>query len=272
MQKHPRIRAITIAMMIVAGTATLMVLQGQTKAKHNKQTVAVLRRQDRSAVSPSQKEIREQLPIADAFPAENVDQKEKEKRQKRNARHDNERREPITEAPYPITVINNSHWWQSLPAIPVTESDVILIGEINDARAFLSNDRTGIYSEFTISVGEVLKNNGGFKITTGAEIDAERSGGAVRFPSGAIQKYVIANQHFPLVGRTYILFLKRDGDQEFSIVTAYELRSEQVLPLDGASNANGARLPFDVYKGSDVSSFLDIVRNAIRNNVKGVSL
>jgi hypothetical protein len=271
MRKHKYVPALTISIMIMAGTATLMALQGQTKPKHDKQSALVLRRQDQNALSPSQQEIRDQLPIADAFSPDIIDQKQKEKREKKNARHDNMRTEAITEAPYPLTVTQNTHWWTSLPALPVTESDVIVVGEVSEARAFLSNDRTGIYSEFKISVGEVLKNNTSSPIVAGMDIEAERSGGAVRFPSGAVQKYVIADQHMPLVRRKYLFFFKGIEDHDFSIITAYELGARHVVPLDGARNANG-RLPFDKYTGSDVSWFLDLIRDAIVKVAKGASL
>lgn len=37
----------------------------------------------------------------------------------------------------------------SLPAI---ESDAVVIGEVTDAHAYLSNDRTSVYSEFELRI------------------------------------------------------------------------------------------------------------------------
>jgi hypothetical protein len=170
----------------------------------------------------------------------------------------------IEESPYPVNVTWSTHWWQGLPAIPVAQSDVVLIGEITDAQAYLSNDKTGIYSEFTVSAGEVLKNDGNASLYPGSIITAERFGGAVRFPSGSIQRYTTRNQRMPLVGRQYVLFLKRvDQGQDFSLVTGYELRDQRVVPLDGANTEKGEKLPFDNYKGTDASVFLNTVRATI---------
>jgi hypothetical protein len=119
-------------------------------------------------------------------------------------------------------------------ALPVTQSDVILVGEVTDAKAYLSNDRVGIYSEFAIRADEVLKNGSPLLITPTGSVVLEREGGRVRFPSGSVQRYAIANQGMPQVGKRYLLFLKSiEDDQDFSIITGYELNTGRVSPLDG---------------------------------------
>jgi hypothetical protein len=45
-------------------------------------------------------------------------------------------------------------------ALPTHISNAVVIGEVTDAKAYLSEDRTSVYSEFTIRVGEVLKKAG----------------------------------------------------------------------------------------------------------------
>jgi len=120
-----------------------------------------------------------------------------------------------------------------VPAIPVAQSDVILVGQIMGANAFLSNDKGYIYSEFALGVETVLKNDAIAPINSDGQIIAEREGGAVRFPSGRIQQYRIYGQKMPQTGRKYILFLKRnETDPDFSILTGYELKNNQVFPLD----------------------------------------
>jgi hypothetical protein len=199
------------------------------------------------------------LPIADYNAPEPTGLEERAKRQARNKRYDHHSGEAIREAPYPVERIWSAHWASDLPTIPVSQSDVILIGTVVDSQAYLSDDKTGVYSEFGIHVGEVLK--GGLSIPI---ISAERFGGAVRFPSGVIQKYRASGQGMPKHGRRYLFFLKKnDQDDDFSILTGYELRGEKIVPLDGSSQQGNERLAFDSYKGVDVSSFLRTVRNAI---------
>jgi hypothetical protein len=152
---------------------------------------------------------------------------------------------------------------REVPAIPTSQSDVILIGTVVDSQANLSADKTGVYSEFGIHVEEVLKGIGTSALNYPV-VTVERFGGAVRFPSGVIQKYRTSGQGMPREGRHYVLFLKKiDQDDDFSILTAYELRGEKIVPLDGSSQQGNERLAFDSYKGVDVISFLRVVRDAI---------
>ena len=142
-------------------------------------------------------------------------------------------------------------------ALPSAQSDAVVIGEVTDAQAHLSNDRTSVYSEFTVRVEEVLKNPNQIALTPSEAIILEREGGAVRFPSGRVQRYRIAHQRMPLVGRQYVLFLKYNNQGGgFSILTGYDLRKDQVIPLDSLDQ-------FAVYKGTDKNSFLNAVRDSV---------
>lgn len=267
MLRQKRAMLLLFCVLTTLGTATLAAFQnqGQDKSKEKKRAV-VLRRQDQTALPLTEQEIAEQLPVADATAPEPADPDERAKKQLKGKRYDNQGSQPITEAPYPLNRIWSTHWWKGLPAIPAAQSDVVLIGEITNAQAYLSNDKTGIYSEFTIRAGEALKNDSNMSLYPGSIITAERFGGAVRFASGAIQRYRIRNQRMPLTGSHYVLFLKRtEQEQDFSLITGYELRGQRVVPLDGANTDGGEKLPFDNYRGMDASAFLNLVRHAISN-------
>ena len=75
------------------------------------------------------------------------------------------------------------------------------------------------------------KNPG--KLTIGSVIEGEREGGRVQFPSGRIQRYMIAEQDMPKVRSRYVFFLV-DGDNElvFEILTGYEIKDAAIFPLD----------------------------------------
>jgi hypothetical protein len=72
----------------------------------------------------------------------------------------------------------------NLPAIPVFKSDAVVVGTVTDAAAHLSDARDFVYSEFRIRPENILKSGANTSLNIGQYIDAERSGGAVRFPSG----------------------------------------------------------------------------------------
>ncbi len=161
-------------------------------------------------------------------------------------------------------VLTLSSWNDTLPAIPAALSDVVVTGEIVNSEAHLSNDFSGVYSEFTFRVQEVLKNSTTATVVPGSSITTERQGGRVKVPSGRTIRYGIAGQDMPRQGQTYLLFLKANEEQ-FTIVTGYQLVSGRVVPLDGESAPGHVAMKWagDAYRGADTNQFLDEVRKAI---------
>lgn len=156
----------------------------------------------------------------------------------------------------------NTEWDIGLPALPVTKSDVIVIGEVTDAQAFLTESKDWVYSEFTIRLDEVLKNTGSLPLSQGSSLIADREGGRVRFPSGRIILQHVFGQGMPRVGRRYALFLTLDDQKQSThILTGYELRGGRVFPID---NPAGGQHPIaTVYREADDSSFLNDLRAAV---------
>jgi len=158
-------------------------------------------------------------------------------------------------------------WMQRLPALPVAAGDAIVIGDITNAQAYLSPDKTGVYTEYTVRVEEVLKHSSAAPIVTGGFVDAQREGGRVRFPSGRVQSYITHYQGVPITGRRYVLFLKRNAQADvFMLLTGYEQKDGQVHPLDGVDlQSEGAtEIPqFAAYKGVDEAIFFKALRRAL---------
>ena len=157
-------------------------------------------------------------------------------------------------------------WMQSLPALPVDASDAIVIGDITNAQAYLSPDKTGVYTEYTVRVDEVLKQTSAAPIVTGGFVDAEREGGRVRFPSGRVQSYITHYQGVLVTGQRYVFFLKYHKQADvFTILTGYEQRDGHVYPLDGVDLGQGAtEIPqFAAYKGVDEATFSKDLRRAL---------
>lgn len=191
------------------------------------------------------------------------DDKDLARMKARASRYDRQTSQPIEEGYMISGRVWTSHWSRQLPALPVTESDVVLLGGVLHAQAHLSNDKTGIYSEFNVQVEEVFRDNGKASLLPGVVVSVERFGGAVRFPSGVIQRYETVGQGMPRVGERYVFFLKRHNEMDFSIVTGYQLEGDLVSPLDGSVVEKGkGTYPFDTYQGFEGSRFLQIVRTA----------
>ena len=212
----------------------------------------------------AREEKRRAFPVVDFDAPQPADKEVRAKREARSKRYDKYSGQQIQEAPLTSGRIFSSHWANDLSAIPVAESDVVLVGTVNNAEAYLSNDRTAIYSEFDTQIDEVLKN-GTLSLPIGTIATIERFGGAVRFRSGSVLTYETAGQGMPLIGRKYLFFLKRiSGDTQFRIVTGYEICGSTVSPLDGSAVEEGTRqYVFDQYKGYEVFAFLQKVREAV---------
>lgn len=152
-------------------------------------------------------------------------------------------------------------------ALPAALSDAVVVGEVADARSYLTPDRTNIYSEFTVRVEALLKNTAPTPLYPGATAAALRDGGGVRFPSGKVVRRAAHGKSYPQAGRRYVFFLKHLGDgQGFDIVTAYELRAGRVFPLDGADAEGGVVEEYAAhqkFKGEEEGAFLALVREAI---------
>lgn len=154
-----------------------------------------------------------------------------------------------------------NHWELGLPALPVAQSDAVLIGEVINAEAYLSDDKSGVYSEFSIRADKVLMENDEAKIIPGRVIVSERVGGRVRFPSGVVELSNIAGQGMPRAGRRYVLFLKRTGEEQtYRIVTGYEVWEGRILPSDKRGSTDSQ---FDIHKNTGQDDFLQTLCDAI---------
>ncbi|HTC95491.1 MAG TPA: hypothetical protein VK699_18745 [Terriglobales bacterium] len=121
----------------------------------------------------------------------------------------------------------------ALPGLPANNSDAIIVGSIVAQHAYLSSDRTVIYSEFKVLVEQNLKAPKDFPLHTGNSIDVERQGGEIRFASGVTLSRGVANQSLPWVGKRYLFFLQyRPDEKDFFLITGYRLEGAQVTPLD----------------------------------------
>jgi hypothetical protein len=155
------------------------------------------------------------------------------------------------------------------PAFPVT-SDVIVIGTVREAKAYLSTDRTDIYSDVSLSIEEILKAAPQYGLRINGTVSADRRGGGVRFPSGKIVRGGYWARAIPASGRRYLLFLKDTGDAGFSIVTGYELTGKGVIPLDGIERSGFSVFEnYDKLRNSSEASLLEAARKAISENGSG---
>lgn len=219
-------------------------------------------------VKPDLKKFFEEFPLVDLNATEPSDPDERARRRARNKRYDNTNLDAETaklfvfqEGTGAVSFGAPSAHWPVEPAFPVTQSDVIAIGEVMDARAQISNDKTNVFSEFTVRIKDVYKNTTSAALTPDCVVTVERYGGRVRLPSGKVIVRGFLHQSMPQTGRRYIFFLKSNEEvKTYSSITGYELRSSQVIPLDGSRMFEGGEIPqlreYDRYRGANEATFL----------------
>ena len=169
-------------------------------------------------------------------------------RRLKNQRYDNQNW--VAKNPNPdVDYARRSIAVQPLPVLPFEESDIVVTGLAIGVTAHLSNDKTGIYSEYTIRVEQVLKDGVFRNLRAASTITVDRAGGAVLYPDGHRLAYFIAEKKLPAVGAQYALFLRDDKrSKNYEIVTLYELKPGGVIPLDQGSS--------DELKGMTKSDFM----------------
>src|SRR5262252_4697773 len=204
-----------------------------------------------------QQEIDARVPVTDYDAPQSTNAEENAKRWKKNKHYDDGGM--VMKNPGEGTASTlESHAFFALPALPTAQSDAILTADVLKSEAHLSNDKTGVYSEFNVQVNEVLKNTGP-TLSQGSLIVLSRRGGKVRYASGRVFQYEIMFQYMPAVGGRYVFFLKAIPDtDDYEFLTGYEIESGHVQPLDGGPQ-------FDAFRGKEVTRFINTVRDAISN-------
>jgi hypothetical protein len=174
-----------------------------------------------------------QFPIADYSAPLSKDPSERARREAKSKKYNSKYAPRITDRTDQVFYI--SDWDVRLPALPVAKSAAIVIGEVTEAHAFLSQDQTDIYSEFSIQIEQVLKSED--QSNSASVVIAERKGGRLRLPSGKIAISRVNHQAMPRIGGRYLFFLthsfpKGGKTEDFYLLTGYELRGGDVFPLD----------------------------------------
>jgi len=200
------------------------------------------------------KNIKDRFPKVDYDAPEPTDPVERTKRRNKGKHFDG--LGGVSKEPTRYSSALSSHWDLDLPSLPVAQSDAVIIAKTLTRGAFLSNDKSGIYTELTVKVEEVLKTDDD-SVTRGSLIDITRLGGVVRYRTGEESLFMIVGQNMPEAGKRYLVFLKAIKDsQDFQIITAYELAPSGVNALDTPSQ-------FSQYNGVDEASLMNNVRSAI---------
>lgn len=258
MQNNKKLWILVFVVVIITVTTSITTFRSQgQQASQSDQT------QDKmTQYKQARAEFESQFPIVDynalvSNKAEDPDKtkvEELEKRKAKNNRYDNFRF--VSDNPNPKTIESSLTDEGQLSPIPVNESKIVIIGEILNAQANLSNNKFSVYSEFTVRIEKVLKNSISLEVIT-ENITIDRLGGFVRYPNGQKVLYSISGNGMPRVGKRYVLFLtKPDESPNYNILTGYELKEDKVYPLD-------TTYKFKPYKGKSKIDLFKTVEEKI---------
>jgi hypothetical protein len=208
-------------------------------------------------------------PIVDLQNPDTSDRVDKNNRRIKNARHDNWGSDKTRPIPSVNGVVGEPEWRSGFSDIPVATSDLIVEAVVSESHAFLSNDKTGIYSEFTLLISKPAKLTKGLGVNLGDRVVGERFGGKIKYPSGQTTRWRIARQGIPIIGKRYLFFLAKLDQDTYNILTAYEIQDDMVCPLDGSRLESGGRQGasiFDKHNGENLDSFMVEVDLAIKGH------
>jgi hypothetical protein len=189
-------------------------------------------------------------PIAEYDAPEPANAAEREERQIKNKRYDKKLLVMKNPGPEDIaSIVSDAE--PVPPAIPFAESSLIIIGKIQNSKASLSNDKSGVYSEYSVRIQTILKDD---KLRTGETITFDRTGGVVQYPNGQKMLYLNDWQSLPEVNGRYVIFLTKDDDQNpnYCILTAYQLKDGKVTALDNHPD-------FREFSGMSETDFIKLV-------------
>ncbi len=142
--------------------------------------------------------------------------------------------------------------------MPVSNSNAVVVGTVVSGKCFVTGSHTYVYTDYSVKIDQVLKQDPTANLITGDVVVAARDGGAIHFPSGHVTNFLFAGHGLPEVGSQYVLFLWKPipSFPEYEIIfdSGYQLKNGRVYPLDDVNSK---------YVGVETTVFLDEVRKAI---------
>jgi len=228
---------------LLFGLATLFVVQRLSAQEQTASTTSLTKR-------PKKNIDITKFPIADYSNTGPTDAKRKERGKKRDNSKWAVHPDAVSDSNVVVDTVD-----PNLPGLPVEKAAGVITGVVSDAKAYLSNDKSGVYSSFSVIIEDVLKNPG--RLAAGQTIEIEREGGRVRFPSGRLHLYVVAEQDMPQTGNRYVFFLaKTEEDSVFEVITGYEIRVDGIYSLDDLPQTRS-------YDGTSAATFLQELRKQL---------
>ncbi len=144
------------------------------------------------------------------------------------------------------------------------DADAVVLGAVKDKTSQLIESGTFIFTDYVVTVQEVLKDNSAAPIQQGGEITVTRLGGAVKL-NGHIARATDPSMGPLKVGETYLLYLKFLPETGAYRPLGGGSLSEDTFLIRGekVSQASRKLWPFGQRASGDAAPFLSEAHNAI---------
>ena len=195
---------------------------------------------------------RDRYPVVDAEEREPTDEIKRAKLKLQKQRYDKDAPFYRDVDPEDGEVAFRPEWQFDFPALPVAQSDAVVIGKVLAAQAHRSQNKKNIFTNLDFQVDEVLK---GRSIKDGSVITVQRIGGFVKYGDGRTVLFRLSGNGMPAAGLRYALFLNSIED-DFTLLTGYELGADGVEPLDNSPQ-------FEALRGENEISFTQRLRDVV---------
>jgi hypothetical protein len=144
------------------------------------------------------------------------------------------------------------------------KTDAVIIGTVKSKASQLTEQGTYIFTDYEITVTDVLKNNASSPIQTNADITVVRAGGAVKLKDNGRLLRVDSETERPLkVGDRYILFLKFIPDT--GAYSAVGHTGENSFEIDGdkVKQVSHGNLPLGAHSSVDAITLINEIQTAL---------
>lgn len=245
MQNIYKLTYVILGLIIVTGTVSL--------SERTTRQLAAVQNNAQEKAKQKEEESKKHFPVADFNEPDPLDSSKRAAHKEKQKRHNGlglVNKNPAADTGGGVFL---PHGQFDFPALPVAQSDVVVLGEVVAASAHMSEDKTNVYSEFTVRVSALFKGAASINHST---IVVERIGGFVRYPNGRKLLYRWGTALMPRVGGKFVFFLKNTPKEDLSILTAYEFKEGKICPLDWSGQ-------FESYRGVTEADFLTALNHAL---------
>jgi hypothetical protein len=161
--------------------------------------------------------------------------------------------------------------WPAVDFIPAAESALVVIGRVTKVQPYLSSDRSRIYTEITIAVDDVLKQDHDKRVTANKTVLIDRLGGALKLKTGRIvrDEIQIDNLGNLKLSRRYVVFARAiNKGNDISLIKSYELVDGKVFTNDSRPGRLLSTLAGVPLTWADEEAFLKAVREVTVSNAR----